>query len=310
MTTTLPISLANSARSYICSIVARGDVEVVALDLARLRHRPVDALHAEQEAVAPLHERLRVDVLVVLGEVQAPAAGLVDHPPVVVGGQAELRLDGRAQQRAAVLAEVLALHHDPVRRAGEGLDVGDRDPHVLEPQRLQRLEPEHVADDRRGQVSDGPLLEQVEVVGDVGEVLARPAGRGVDPVALGLVVIVRRQPVGPHHGPRRGRGLACDRGTRLDRVHPRLRRHPEHRQHVGVLRHVVRRVVTHARVAVDAGVPAGPGRVLGGHGSSSSVGWLQLSAWDPWTSIDCFPMMLERLLRCVEPPSCGAAAGE
>ena len=39
MMMTLPIDFANSARSYIALHVAGGDVEVVALDLARLGHR-------------------------------------------------------------------------------------------------------------------------------------------------------------------------------------------------------------------------------------------------------------------------------
>ena len=52
---------------------AGGDVEVVALHLAAHRLGALHGLHAEPEAVAPVHERLRVDVLVVLGEVE-PAA--------------------------------------------------------------------------------------------------------------------------------------------------------------------------------------------------------------------------------------------
>jgi hypothetical protein len=41
----------------------------------------------------------------------------------------------------------------------ERLDVDRRDAHVFEPQRLERLEAEHVADDRRGQVRDRAFLE-------------------------------------------------------------------------------------------------------------------------------------------------------
>ena len=61
----------------------------------------------------------------------------------------------------------------PVGRTLERLEVGDRDAHVLQAQRLHRLEAEHVADDRRGEVGDRARLEQVEVVGDVGEILPR-----------------------------------------------------------------------------------------------------------------------------------------
>ena len=255
MTMTLPSSLANSARSYMSSIVAGGDVEVVALDLAGRGLRAVDRLHAEQVPVAPAHERLGVDVLVVLGEVEPAAQRLVDHPAVVAGRQPELGLGGRAEQRAAVLVQVLALHDDPVRRALERLDVVHRDPHVLQAQRLERLEAEHVADDRAGEVGDRALLEQVDVVGDVGDVLARCAGHGLDLVALGLVVLVRGEPVGPHHGPGRGARLARHRGAGLLRRHPVLRRDPEGAQHVGVLRLVVRLPVAHLRVRDDACAP-------------------------------------------------------
>ena len=173
MTMIEPSSLANSARSYMSSIVRGGDVEIGALDLAGRGLRLVDGLHAVEEAVAPMHEGLRVDVLVVLGEVEPALQRLVDDAAVVAAREAELRLDGRAEQRAAELVEPLALDDDAGGRALEGLHVGDGQAHVLEPQRLQRLEAEDVADDRGGEVGDRARLEQVEVVGDVGEVLAR-----------------------------------------------------------------------------------------------------------------------------------------
>ncbi len=133
---------------------AGGDVEVGALDLAGRGLRLVDRLHAVEEAVAPVHEGLRVDVLVVLGEVEAALQRLVDHAAVVAAGEAELRLHGGAEQRPAELVEPLALDDDAGGRALERLHIGDRQPHVLEPQRLQRLEAEHVADDRGRQVGD------------------------------------------------------------------------------------------------------------------------------------------------------------
>ena len=79
------------------------DVHVMALDLPRLGHGPAHAFHAEQEPIPPPHERLAVDVLVVLGEVEATAERFVDHPPIVARGEPELGLDGGAEQRAAVL---------------------------------------------------------------------------------------------------------------------------------------------------------------------------------------------------------------
>jgi hypothetical protein len=61
-----------------------GHVHVVALDLAGGGRRPVHGLDRVQIAVTPTHERLRVDVLVVLGEVEAAAQRLVDDAPVVL----------------------------------------------------------------------------------------------------------------------------------------------------------------------------------------------------------------------------------
>ena len=134
----------------------RGDVEVVTLDLAGGGLCALHGLHDVDVAVTPAHEGLRVDVLVVLREVQTTAQRLVDDAAVVLRGEAELRLRRRADQRATELVEVLALHDDAVRGTREGLHVGDGDAHVLEPQRLERLEAEDVADDRRGEVRDQP----------------------------------------------------------------------------------------------------------------------------------------------------------
>ncbi len=156
----------------------RGDVHVVALDLSRCRRAALDALDRIAVAIAPAHEGLRVDVLVVLGEVEPSPQRLVDDASVVLGREAELGLDGCPEQRAPVLVEHLALHHDPVRGALEGLDVVGRDAHVLEPQRLERLEAEDVSDDRGGQVRDRSLLEEVDVVGDAGDELVGTLGTG------------------------------------------------------------------------------------------------------------------------------------
>jgi hypothetical protein len=130
-----------------------------------------------------------------------------------------------------------------------------RDAHVLEAQRLERLEPEDVADDRRGEVRDRSFLEEVDVVGDARDELVG-AGNGVDAVRLGLVVPVVGEPVGPDDGPRRGRRLAGDGGSRLDVVDARLRNDPEGRKDVRVLRDVVGVVVPHLRVRGDACRPA------------------------------------------------------
>ena len=239
-----------------------GDVEIGALDLAGRRLGPVDRLHAVEEAVAPVHERLRVDVLVVLGEVEPALQRLVDDAPVVAAREAELRLDGRAEQRSAEFVEPLALDDDAGRRALERLHIGDRQAHVLEPQRLQRLEAEHVADDRGGEVGDRARLEQVEVVGDVGEILPLRARHRIDAEALAAVFLAGGQAVGPDHRPGGGGGFAGDRGGGLHRVDAFLRRDAEAGEDVGVLRLVVGLPVAHLAVFHHAGLVA----VLALHG--------------------------------------------
>ncbi len=209
-----------------------------------------------------MHEGLRVDVLVVLGEIETALERFIDDASVVAAGQAELRLDRRPQQRPAELVEALALDDDAGRGSLEGFDIGDRQPHVLQTQRLQRLEAEDIADDRGRQIGDRAGLEQVEIVGDVGEIAAGRVRHRVDPVALGAVLFRGRQTIGPHHRPCRGRGLAGHRRAGLGRIDTVLRRHPEQRDDVGVLGLVVRLPIAHALVFHHAGLVA----ILAAHG--------------------------------------------
>ena len=238
---------------------AGGDVEVVALHLAGVGLGAVHRLHREEETVAPVHEGLRVDVLVVLHEVEAAPQGLVHDATVVLAREPELRLHRGAQQRPPELVEPLPLHHDAGGRPLERLHVGHRQPHVLQAQRLHRLEAEDVADDRGGEVGDGALLEERQVVGDAREPLlrlgrARPgAGHRVHLVGLGAIAVAGREPVGPHHRPGGGGGLARHGRGRLLRLDALLRRDAEEGDDVGVLGHVVGLPVAHRAVGDDAG---------------------------------------------------------
>ncbi len=215
---------------------------------SRLVHR----FHRCEVAIAPAHERLAVDVLVVLGEIKATAERLVHDAPVVARGEAELGFGGGAEQRPAVLVEIFTLHDDAVRWSLEGVDVMQRDAHVLEPERAQCLETKDVSDDRRGEVRDRPFLEEVERVRDERDVLTGRTRHGIDLVRLGLVVLMRGEPVGPHHRPCRRRRLARNRRGGLLGGHAVLRRDPKRAQDVGVLGHVIRFPVAHLGVRDDA----------------------------------------------------------
>ena len=244
--------LAGELRSLVHVLHGSGrDVEIGALDLTGRRTRLVDRIHHVEKAVAPVHEGLRVDVLVVLHEIEPPLQALVDHPAVVAPREAELGLGGRPEQRATELVEPLALDDEPGRRTVEGLDVGDRDPDVLEPQRLERLEAEHVADEARRHVGDRALLEKDDVVGDPGENLAGIVGDRLDLEGLGAVAVARGEPVGPHDRPGGRARLPRHRSGRLDRIYAVLRRDAEQADRVGGLGHVVRVPVAHLPVLDD-----------------------------------------------------------
>jgi hypothetical protein len=170
----------------------RGNVQVVTLTLAGFRLGLVNRLHAEIETVIPAHERLRIDVFVVLGEVEPAAQALVNRAPVVLRRQAELGLDGAAQQRAAVLVQAVALDLDAVRWPVTGLDVGQREAHVFETQAAYRLEAEHVADQRGEHVDHRTFFEQVDRIGNERVETAVIAGYVLYRIGAPLVMIPRQ----------------------------------------------------------------------------------------------------------------------
>ncbi len=245
----------------------RGDVEVVALALAGLGLGLVDRLGHEAEAVPPAHEGLRVDVLVVLGEVEAPAQALVDRASVVLGRKPQLGLDRAAQERAAVLVHLVALDLDAVGRAAAGLHVGDREAHVLQAQRADGLEAEDVAHERSEDVHDRAFLEEVDRVGDEGVEAAVVAGHVLDAIGAALVVVEVGQQIGPHGGPRAGGGLGGHRGGGLLAGDARLGGDLEAGEDVG-LGHLVMRFPVGLPVFLHAGAVG-----LGGWFHSGLLGW-------------------------------------
>ena len=72
-------------------------IQVVTFDLARLGLGFVERFGHEQESITPPHERLRVNVLVILREVKPASQTLVHRPAIVLRGQAKLWLDRSAQ---------------------------------------------------------------------------------------------------------------------------------------------------------------------------------------------------------------------
>src|SRR3569832_305955 len=209
-----------------------GHVQVLTLALARLLLGLVDGLGHELEAVLPAHEWLRVEVLVVLCEVETAAQTLVHRAAVVLRRQAELGLDSAAQQWTAILVHLVALDLDAVRRSEAGLDVGDGEADVLEAQVLDRLEAEYVADQRGQHVDDGAFFEEIDRIGDEGVESLLVARHRLDAIGAAFVVIKIRQQVRPHRGPGAGGRLGGDgRGRYFARL-ARLRRDLETRQQV------------------------------------------------------------------------------
>ena len=123
-----------------------GHVEVVTLALTGLLFGQLDGFRNEFEAVLPTLERLGVDVLVVLGEVQTATQALIDNTAIVLAAQAKLWLDGATQQRTAVLVHTVTLNGNAVWWACAALDECNREANVFQTQVAQSFEAEHVAD--------------------------------------------------------------------------------------------------------------------------------------------------------------------
>jgi hypothetical protein len=226
------------------------DVEEVALGLAGVALGPGDRVHAVEESVAPAVEGLAVHVLVVLGGVQAADEAFVDNRGIVLGAEAQLGLDRAAQKRPIPLVQPCPFVVDAHVGAGEGLHQGDRHAHVFQAQGGHRLEAEDVAHDRRHDVDDAVLLEQVHRVGDVGDVV-------FDAVDFGFVVVQVGELVRPDFGPGAGRRLGGHGGGSLDHVHARRGLDAKGAEQIGVdgdiVGHiVVDRIRPHARLKAGA----------------------------------------------------------
>ena len=220
-----------------------GHVQVVTLALAGLALGLQGGFLHEVETLAPTHEGLAVDVFVVLGEVQTAAQALVHRTAVVLGRQTQLRLDGTAQQRTAVLVHHVALDLNTQGRATAGLDVGDREAHVFQTQGTHGLEAEHVTDQRGEHVDHRTLFEQIDRVGDEGIETGIVTRHIFDAIGATLVVVHVGQQVGPHRGPGAGRRFRCYRCCRFFTINARLRGNLETCQEVGVQRGVFRHPV-------------------------------------------------------------------
>ncbi len=202
--------------------IRRRDVEVVTLALAGLLLGLAHGLHHERVAVAPAHEGLRGDVLVVLREVEAAGEQLVARATVVLRREAELRLQRRAEEGAPVLVERVPLDLDAVRRAGERLDVRDRDAQILEAERGERLEPEDVAGDRGHHARDRAFLEEIHRIRDEREHFVVAPRDGLDRVRARLVALERGEVIRPDARPRARGRLGRDRRRGLFRRHAAL----------------------------------------------------------------------------------------
>jgi len=72
-----------------------GDVEIMALDFAGLSLCFVYRLHHVEETITPVHERLRVDILVILHEIEATLQPFINDTAIIAARQTELWLGRR-----------------------------------------------------------------------------------------------------------------------------------------------------------------------------------------------------------------------
>src|SRR5258706_5702643 len=73
------------------------NVHVMSLDFPGLSTGLVDGLYTIEETVTPAHERLRVDIFVILHKVQATAERLINDATIIAGGKTKFRLGGSSQ---------------------------------------------------------------------------------------------------------------------------------------------------------------------------------------------------------------------
>ena len=154
-------------------------------------------------------------------------------------------------KRASEFIQVLALHHDTVRRPLKRFRVVRRNSHIFQAQRLKCLEAEDVADNRGRQIGNRAFFEKIDIISDVSDVLIG-AGHGIDPVTLRLIMLVRREAIGPDHGPGCRRRFTGHRCRGFDRIYARLRHQTEGAENVCSLRFVIGVVVAHFRVRCDS----------------------------------------------------------
>ena len=239
----------------------RGHVEVVAFALTGFALGFFNGFLHEVKALTPPHEGLRVDVLVVFGEVQTTTQAFVHGTAVVLAGQTQLGLDGATQEGATIFVHDVALDLDAVGWAAAGLDVGDGEADVFQTQCTQSLEAEHVTDQGGQHVDDRALFEQVNGVGHKGVKTGVVTGHVFDGVGTAFVVVQVGEQVGPHRGPSAGRRFSRHRSGQFLAVHTGLGRDLETGQDVGVLGRVIGFPVS-AAVFLDTGVVGFGGHAL------------------------------------------------
>ena len=131
----------------------------------------------------------------------------------------ELWFHSSPEQRTTELVHAFALDHDTGCRTLKHFDVGYRQPHVLKYSAFNGLKPNTLPMINARKISNRSIFEQIEIVGDIDEILPGEFGAGWTRKHFVAVFFRGRQSIGPHHGPRRGRGFSGDRRR------PRFGRH-------------------------------------------------------------------------------------
>ena len=221
----------------------RGHIEVVAFTLSGFVFGLKGGLLHEIETLAPTHEGLAVDVLVILGEVKTTAQTFVHCSAVVLCRQTKLRFDGAAQQWTTIFVHDVTLDLDAQGRTTAGLDVGDRKTHIFQTQGANGFETKNVANQGSKDVDDGTFLKQIDGVGNESVKTGIVARYVFDTVRTALVIIQVGQQIGPHRGPSSCRRLSSDGCGGFFAVNTRLGRDLETGQDIGVQGCVVRHPV-------------------------------------------------------------------
>ena len=121
------------------------------------------------KTIAPTHERLAINVFIVLGEVQAAAQAFVNGTTVILGRQTQLGFNGATQQWTAIFVHLVALDLNTLRRASTGFYISNWEADIFQTQGTQRFKSKHIPYQGSQHVNYRAFFKQINRIGNKGK---------------------------------------------------------------------------------------------------------------------------------------------